>query len=209
MPLGARDQSAIVGEPELVAAIGRGDEQAFMTVVERHYPAMLTLANAYVATAEGARQIVQGAWTAALAESGGFDDRTPLRTWLLRFVARLAAPLAPRLDEDKPRATRTAVDAQRFRGGGDAFPGHWQAYPRDWRGLADDVLRGEDARRVVQDTIQALPIDQRTVITVRDVLGCSTRDACAVLGLSESAARECLHQARSQLRAALERHFDG
>jgi RNA polymerase sigma-70 factor (ECF subfamily) len=52
-------------------------------------------------------------------------------------------------------------------------------------------------------------VQQRTVITLRDVVGCPAEEACAVLDLSEPVARERLHSARSQVRAALERHFDG
>jgi RNA polymerase sigma-70 factor (ECF subfamily) len=204
-----QDQTATAEEIELVVAMRAGDERAFMTVVERHHPAMLTLANAYVATPEAAGQVVQDGWMAALEERAGFDGGIPLRAWLLRFVARSAPPPAVEAEGGGARRSAAAADAERFRGRGEAFPGHWRAYPHDWRDLPDHVLRGDVARRVVQDAIDALPVEQRTVITVRDVLRCPPRDVCAVLDLSESAARERLHRARSQVRAALERHFDG
>jgi RNA polymerase sigma-70 factor, ECF subfamily len=209
MPLRVPDRTATAEEIELVAAIRGGDEKAFTTVVERNHQAMMALAKAYVLTPDVAAQIVHDAWMAALAGSDGFDGGTPLRTWLLRYVARSAAPLALQPEGRAPGTTGPAVDAERFRGRRDAFPGHWRSYPRDWRALPDDIRRGDDALRVVADTIEALPIEERTVITLRDVLRCSLRDACAVLELSQSAARHRLHQARSRVRAALERHFDG
>src|SRR4051812_28633766 len=181
MPLTVRDRTATPEEIQLVTAIRGGDEQAFMAVVERHYSAMLALAKAYVLAPETATQVVHDAWAAALAEADRFEGRTPLRPWLLRFVVSLAGPLAARTDSPSAHTAPAAVDAERFRAGDDAFPGHWRAYPRDWRTLPDDVLRGEDARRVVEAAIEALPIDQRAIVTLHDVVGCPLREACDIL----------------------------
>jgi RNA polymerase sigma-70 factor (ECF subfamily) len=208
MALSAQRTTATPEEIDLVGAIRDGDERAFTTTVERHYGGMLALAKAFVLAPETAARVVHHAWTAALGEIERFDGRTALRPWLLRFVVRAAAPLAAGPDGGGPEAAAPAVDAERFRDGGDAFPGHWRAYPRDWRALPDDVRRGEGARRAVEGAIAALPVEQRAIIALRDVAGCGHREACEVLELSEAAARERLHRARCRVRAALERHFD-
>ena len=94
MALSAQRSTATPEEMHLVAAIRDGDERAFTTTVERHYGGMLALAKAFVLAPETAAQAVHDAWTAALGELERFDGRTALRPWLLRFVVRLAAPLA-------------------------------------------------------------------------------------------------------------------
>jgi len=208
MARSAQDQTATAEEIELVAAIRGGDEQAFRTAVERYFVAMLAVAKAHVLAPETARQVVNDAWMAAFAETDEFDGRTTLRCWLLRCVVGVAAPLAVRPDGAGPDSASPAVDAERFRGPGDSFPGHWRAYPRDWRALPEDVVRGASARRVVEAAIEALPLEQRTIITVRDIVGCPAPEACAILALPDTVSRERLHQARSRVRAALERHFD-
>jgi RNA polymerase sigma-70 factor (ECF subfamily) len=201
----------IIATPEeinLVGAIRDGDEHAFTTAVERHHGCMLAVAGAFVLAPETAAQVAQDAWTAALGEVERFDGRTALRPWLLRFVVRLSAPLAPGPVGGDVDPAAPAVDAERFRDGGDAFPGHWRAYPRDWRTLADDVRRGEAVLRVVEAAIAALPVEQRAIIAMRDIGGCGHHEACEVLELAEDTARERLHQARCRVRSALERHFD-
>jgi RNA polymerase sigma-70 factor (ECF subfamily) len=208
MALSAQRSTATPEEIHLVAAIRDGDEGAFATAVERHYGCMLALAKAFVLAPETAAQAVHDAWTAALGELERFDGRTPLRAWLLRFVVRLAAPLAAGPEGEGPHAAATAVDAERFRGGGDAFPGHWRAYPLDWHTLPDDVRRGEAVRRVLEAAIAALPVEQRAMIALRDIGGCGHREACEVLEMAEDTAHELLHGARCRVRAALERHLD-
>ena len=44
---------------------------------------------------------------------------------------------------------------------------------------------------------------------MRDVLGFSAEEACAVLGASEGNQRVLLHRARARVRAALEAHVAG
>jgi RNA polymerase sigma-70 factor, ECF subfamily len=208
MPRSAQDPIATTEEIELVAAIRGGDEQAFRTAVERYFAAMLAVAKAHVLAPETARQVVDDAWMAALAEADRFDGSTTMRCWLLRCVVDRAAPMSARLDGGERETAPPAVAAERFRDRRDAFPGHWRAYPRDWRSLPRDVLRGEGTRRVVEAAVEALPLEQRTIITVRDIVGCPAPEACAILALPDRVARDRLHQARSRVRAALERHFD-
>ena len=107
-------------------------------------------------------------------------------------------------DDDEP-----AVDADRFRGSSDGFPGHWRTYPRDWGTLPDGALLGKETLGVVMQAIEGLPDAQRLVITMRDVAGCQADEVCEALDVSEGNQRVLLHRARSKVRAALEGHFDG
>jgi RNA polymerase sigma-70 factor (ECF subfamily) len=60
----------------------------------------------------------------------------------------------------------------------------------------------------IQEAIDILPPRQREVITLRDIEGCSSDEACNLLGVSEVNQRVLLHRARSRARRALERYFE-
>jgi hypothetical protein len=51
---GLQDRTA-AEETELLARLRAGDERAFETLVERHYPTMLAVARHYVKTRDGRR----------------------------------------------------------------------------------------------------------------------------------------------------------
>jgi len=97
---------------------------------------------------------------------------------------------------------------ERFRGPQDGFPGHWKAYPRNWRSLPEHALLGRETLELLARALENLPPAQRTVVTLRDIYGCSAEEVCTSLEVSSANQRVLLHRGRSRLRAALEQHVD-
>ena len=202
-------------ETDLLARLRAGDEDAFEALVRQHHGTMLTVARAYVRTRAAAEEVVQDAWLGVLAGLDRFEGRSSLRTWILRIVVNKARTRGVRDARSVPFSsldsadTQPAVDAHRFRGPDDGFPGHWISYPQDWRSLPEEVMLGRETVSVVMRCIEELPIAQQAVIRMRDVEGWTGDEVCAALDLSPGNQRVLLHRARSRVRAVLERHFDG
>ena len=200
-------------EAALVARLRAGDERAFDDVVTRFYPSMLAVARGYVRSRAVAEEVVQEAWLGVLNGLDRFEGRSSLRTWVLRIVANTAqtrgvrearvVPMSSLAEGDEP-----AVEPERFRGAGDPFPGHWWSYPTDWRTVPESKLFSEETLGVVKNAIEELPDLQRTVITMRDIVGCDSDEVCETLEISEGNQRVLLHRARARVRSALERHLD-
>ena len=108
------------------------------------------------------------------------------------------------LEGDEP-----TVDPGRFRGPGDAYPGHWRAAPASWHVSAEAAVEDRETLKVVACAIAELPPAQQSVIRMRDLEGYSSAEVCAALEVSEGNQRVLLHRARSRVRTALERHLDG
>jgi RNA polymerase sigma-70 factor, ECF subfamily len=203
-------------EAQLIARLRAGDEQAFETLVDEYYPMMLSVARGYVRSRAVAEEVVQEAWLGVLKGLDRFEGRSSLRTWIMRILANIAITRGTREARSQPFSSfaagdddEPAVDADRFRGSSDGFPGHWRTYPRDWGTLPDGALLGKETLGVVMQAIEGLPDAQRLVITMRDVAGCQADEVCEALDVSEGNQRVLLHRARSKVRAALEGHFDG
>jgi len=203
-------------ELELLERLRAGDEQAFCTLVDEHYRAMISVALSFVRTRAVAEEVVQEAWLGVLKGLDRFEGRSTLRTWILRIVSNVAKTRGVREARSVPFASlgpagddEAAVDPDRFRGPTDGFPGHWWAYPSDWRALPETALHERETLDVVSRAIDELPAAQRAVITMRDVVGCPPAEVCAALDLTDGNQRVLLHRARSRVRAALEAHLDG
>jgi len=208
----------LLDDERLVEALRRGDEDAFMALVDRYGALMLKVASMYVRTPAVAEEVVQETWLAVLEGIGRFEGRSSLKTWVFRILANRAktrgerearclpfsscAPVAT--DDDAP-----AVDADRFLGPDHPqWPGHWAAAPRDWSTVPDVRLLGRETLELIRAAIAELPTRQQEVILLRDIEGWSAEEVCDALVLSEVNQRVLLHRARSKVREALERYLN-
>jgi RNA polymerase sigma-70 factor (ECF subfamily) len=204
-------------DASLVGALSAGDQQAFAWLVDRYSGSLCRLARSFVPSEAVAEEVVQDTWTAVFTGIGGFERRSSLKTWIHSILVNVArtrgvkehrtvpfASLQRELDADDP-----AVDPDRFQGPRDRAPGHWAAPPPRWEHQPEDRLVGDETLALVSDAINALPENQRRVITLRDVEGWSASEVCNALDLSETNVRVLLHRARAKVRRALEVSLGG
>jgi RNA polymerase sigma-70 factor (ECF subfamily) len=202
-------------EADLLMRLRAGDERAFETLVMRHHRTMLAVARQYVSTRAVAEEVVQEAWLGVIKGIDRFEGRSSLSTWILRILVNIAKTRGVRESRSVPYAAlagpddEVSVEADRFRGPGDQYPGGWWAFPDDWSKLPEQALLQRETLKVVTDAIEELPPLQRSVIAMRDIQGCGPEDVCSVLEISDGNQRVLLHRARSRVRAALEKHLDG
>jgi RNA polymerase sigma-70 factor, ECF subfamily len=205
-------------EAALLAALRRGDEDAFCAIVDAHGAAMHRVALTFVRSRAVADEVVQEAWLGALRGLDRFEGRSTLRTWLFRIVANIARTHALReartvpfssleLTREAASENEAALPANRFQGPGGRHPSCWISFPIPWSTEPDSALLSAETRKLIGDTITGLPDGQRIVITLRDVEGWDSAEVCSVLELSETNQRVLLHRARSKVRAALERYL--
>ncbi len=187
-----------------------GDEQAFGELVDSLHPSMFRLASALLGDARHAQDLVQDVWVAVIDGLDGFEERSSLKTWVLRILTNRARTLAVKLgraerlgwmEEDADEGER-ALPAERFR-----WTGGWRTPPRPWASPHEDpesALMRLWLREVLSRSIDALPPGQRAVVVLRDVEGLDAGESAAVLGLTESNLRVLLHRGRSKLRTMIE-----
>ena len=199
----------------LVAALLAGDEQAFAALVDRHSPALLRVAMAYVPSRAVAEEVVQETWLAVMRGIDDFEGRSSLKTWIFRILTNAALRSGSRERRSVPFAALAAteqggepsVDPGRFTPSDhDLFPGHWVLMPAPWPTPEEGLLAGE-TRAVIAAAVDELPAAQRTVIALRDIEGWSSEEVCAALEISAGNQRILLHRARTRVRAALEDYF--
>ena len=201
-------------DDELLAkAIAARDADAFAYLIDRYNGQLRRLARQYVPSEAVADEVVQETWLAVIQGIDRFEHRSSMKTWLFRILINTArthgvkenrsTPLAMTLDDDEP-----AVEPSRFRRFTLRGRGGWKEPPHSWSDPERSVIDRE-VLDTIDGAIARLSADQRQVITMRDVLGCSSAEVCSVLELSDANQRVLLHRARSKVRAALEQKYAG
>src|SRR4051794_33173121 len=72
-------------EALLIAALRRGDEDAFVTLIDRYGAVMVRVAQSYVGSRAVAEEIVQETWVAVLSGVERFEGRSSVKTWMFRI----------------------------------------------------------------------------------------------------------------------------
>ena len=215
--LGSTSPILSAAERALLEALRRGDEAAFVRLVETLHGSMLRLAMVHVGDRAVAEEVVQEAWLGVLQQLDRFEGRSSLKTWVLRIVSNRAKTRAVRERRTVPfsalaggdlEADEPAVDPDRFLPAGHRWAGHWASPPASWREVPEELLLSQETMAEVERAVAALPAAQRAVLVLRDVEGLSAAEACQLLGLTEGNQRVLLHRGRSKVRATLERYLD-
>ena len=216
MPVVAEASADFTDDGVLVPALRRGDEAAFEWLLDRYSAPLRHLARSYVSNSAAADEAVQETWVAVITGIDRFERRSSLKTWVYRILVNVARSKGVKEHRTVPFASlgdeldgeERAVDPQRFRDHRDHWPGHWAAPPVAWDEEPEDHLLGRETLSIVAHAITALPPNQQTVITLRDVEGWDSVEVCNALDISETNQRVLLHRARSKVRCALEAHFE-
>ena len=201
----------------LVAALRRGDEDAFAWLIDRYDRSLRRLARTYVASAAVADDVVAETWLAVVKGIDRFEGRAAVSTWLYRILANIARTRGVREHRTIPFSSAAgameegagpAVDPERFGAIGDPGYGQWAAPPTPWDDEPEASLESRETLAAVRRAVEALPPAQREVITLRDLEGWTSSEVRNALDLSETNQRVLLHRARAKVRRALEQHFE-
>ncbi|GAB4436072.1 MAG: sigma-70 family RNA polymerase sigma factor [Chloroflexi bacterium OHK40] len=213
-PQSAGGTSPGTDELALVEALRRGDEAAFLALVERYHAPLMRAALAYVGSRAVAEEVVQETWIGVLQGIARFEGRSSLKTWIYRILSNCARSRGAREARSVPFADLGAtgdegpsVDPASFIPPGQVDAGWWSSHPASWAGLPEERFLAAETRAVIEGAVATLPPAQRTVITLRDIEGWPADEVCQLLAISDANQRVLLHRARARVRAALARYL--
>ena len=172
-----------VSDESLAKAATAGDENAFSTLLERHYDGVVRLAFRLTAARAEAEDLTQDVCAALPAKLSGFRAEARFTTWLWRVVVNAA----------HDRRRRAATRVKHAEGWGD-----WEVARR----AADKET--EEAVDWLTQSMRALHEDLRdTLALVLDEV--SHADAAEILGVSPGTVSWRISKAKKQLRAMREK----
>ena len=196
-------------DAELVAQLRAGDEAAVSRLVEQWSPTMLRVAQRFVDSTQSAEDVVQDAWLGMLSGLAKFEGRSSLRTWVFTILVNRARSRGAREARTVPQAPLSTQDERTadgwFAGPGGEAPLTWSSMGVTSRcdAAPERAVLFREVLLELDRALSALAPRQREVVTMRDVVGMSTAEVCAAVGVSPAYQRVLLHRARAVLRAAL------
>ncbi|HGJ9341402.1 TPA: RNA polymerase sigma factor RpoE [Pseudomonas aeruginosa] len=184
-------------DQQLVERVQRGDKRAFDLLVLKYQHKILGLIVRFVHDAHDAhdaQDVAQEAFIKAYRALGNFRGDSAFYTWLYRIAINTAKNHLVARGRRPPDSDVTAEDAEFFEG---------DHALKDIESPERAMLRDE-IEATVHQTIQQLPEDLRTALTLREFEGLSYEDIATVMQCPVGTVRSRIFRAREAIDKALQ-----
>jgi RNA polymerase sigma-70 factor (ECF subfamily) len=184
-------------DAQLVKLAQGGDTRAFDELVVRYRDRVFRLSFKILRHEDDAAEAMQDAFLSAFRGLKNFKAESTFSTWLYR-IATNASLMKYRKRRDNLVSLEQSQSPNE-----DAEP----LQLVDWSQRPEDELLNTETRTVMEEAVERLPEDLRTVFLLRDVQELSNAEVAEILDLTVAAVKSRLHRARLTLRDRLTRHF--
>ena len=188
----------LVDESELVSRAQAGEDEAFAELVSRYQNKIYRLAKNITQNKEDAEDVLQEAFLKAYSHLGGFQRNSRFYTWIVRIAVNEAL-----MKLRKRRSDRTVPLDEPVETGEEAVTREIAV----WEDNPEQRYSREEMQGILDDAVEDLKPDFRTVFVLRDIEELSTEETAEALGISIPAVKSRLLRARLALRESLTRKF--
>lgn len=180
-------------DQELVRRVQHGDKKAFDVLVRKYQQKIVKLISRYVRDQDEVLDVAQETFIKAYRALAKFRGDSAFYTWLYRIAINTAKN---HLVAQSRRPPDTDIDAE------DAvqFDGDSKLRETD---LPEQLVHRDEVERVIYETIEELPQDLRTAITLREFEGLSYEEIAQAMDCPIGTVRSRIFRAREAIEQKL------
>ena len=185
-------------ESALVAQAKAGDHNAFGELVNKYERKIYRLAKNITRNDEDAEDVLQDAFLKAYTHLDNFKGDSKFYTWIVRIAVNEALMRLRKRKTDRSVSLDEPVELGE------------ETVMREiavWEDNPEQQYSQEEWRKILDEAVDSLKPDFRTVFVLRDIEELSTEETAETLGISVPAVKSRLLRARLALREKLTRQF--
>ena len=180
-------------DADLVAAIQRGDREAFRQLVERHHRSLISFFNHMSWDLQIAEDCTQEVFLRLFSHLGSYEPQAKFTTFLFRVARNL---WIDRMRSGAVRMKPTSLDASDERG----------ALKDRIRSSAEtpvEILSRSETCEAVKQAIEGLPEEQRMVLVLSELQGLRYEEIAVILQIPVGTVKSRMHTAVERLKEKL------
>ncbi|MBL4831940.1 MAG: RNA polymerase sigma factor RpoE [Aliivibrio sp.] len=170
----------------LIERVQNGDKQAFNFLVIKYQNKVCSLVSRYVNNSGDVPDVAQEPFIKAYRALPGFRGESAFYTWLYRIAVNTAKNYIVAQGRRPPASDIDAEDAEYYESGSALKE----------ISNPENLSLSEELRQVVFGTIDALPEDLKTAITLRELEGLSYEDIAEIMDCPVGTVRSRIFRAR-------------
>jgi len=183
-------------EQALIREARNGHTEPFNTLVQGHQDRLFNAVYRMVGNYDDAADIVQETFLRAFRGVRGFRGDSSFYTWIFSIAVNAVI-------SERRRRTVPTISAGNPSPDPEDREHANPIYPPDSSSEPTSLVQQRETRRRVQQAIQSLDDDSRTVVVLRDIDSCDYEQIAEILGVPVGTVKSRLHRARLQLREKL------
>jgi RNA polymerase sigma factor RpoE len=177
-----------VTDQVLVDRVLNGDKNAFNLLVVRYQNKLAYVVSRYVSASE-IPDVVQETFIKAYRSLSLFKGESIFYTWLYRIAVNTAKNYLTSQGRRPPSSDIDAGEAEGYEGAESL---------RDINN-PESLILSDEVKKVVFETIEALPDDLRTAITLREIDGLSYEEIAQIMNIPVGTVRSRIFRARDAI----------
>lgn len=181
--------SESVVDEELVARVQRGDKRAYDLLVRKYQSKIVSLISRYVRDSADVYDVTQETFIKAYRALANFRGDSAFYTWLYRIAINTSKNYLTAQSRRPPDSDIDVQDAEQFVGAVDLKENE----------TPENLLLRDEIKKVVFETIDSLPDELRTAITLRELEGLSYEEIATVMECPVGTVRSRIFRAREAI----------
>jgi len=180
-------------DQELVRRVQHGDKKAFDVLVRKYQQKIVKLISRYIRDQDEVLDVAQETFIKAYRALAKFRGDSAFYTWLYRIAINTAKNYLVAQSRRPPDTDIDAADAVQF-------DGDSKLRETD---LPEQLVHRDEVERVIYETIDELPQDLRTAITLRELEGLSYEEIAQAMDCPIGTVRSRIFRAREAIETKL------
>ncbi|MBU2969086.1 MULTISPECIES: RNA polymerase sigma factor RpoE [unclassified Pseudoalteromonas] len=177
----------------IIRKVQQGDKNAFNLLVRKYQNKVASLISRYVSNHADVSDVAQEAFIKAYRALPGFRGDSAFYTWLYRIAVNCAKNYLVAQKRKPPANDVDADDAEFYDG----------AHALKVSATPENLLLSDEVKKVIFSTIETLPDDLKTAITLRELEGMSYEDIALIMDCPVGTVRSRIFRAREAIDSKL------
>ncbi len=179
----------------LVKRVQRGDKKAFDILVLKYQHKLMKLISRYVHDQSEVFDVAQEAFIKAYRALPNFRGESAFYTWLYRIAINTAKNYLVAQGRRTPDVDIEIADAEQLAG---------ETELKEYA-TPDQIIARDEVEKTVFETIERLPVDLRTAITLRELEGLSYEEIAEAMSCPVGTVRSRIFRAREAINHELDK----
>lgn len=180
---------------EILKKVSSGEKALYELIIRRYNPYLFKIGRSYGFNQPDTEDLMQDAFISAYTNLEKFENRSTLKTWLVKIMLNNCYQRKKKLNFKKefPSSTiETNTDTPMF--------------TNNNSNTGKQIVNNE-LKHILEKALLEIPEDYRLVFTLRELNGMNTRETADALTVTEANVKVRLNRAKSMLRTEIKRMY--